>query len=62
MKMKGNKTIILVTHQIFYMYGCDKVIIMEEGRVANFDVPEKLRDNLNELSQEETKAPANENK
>ncbi len=23
MKMKGKKTIILVTHQISYLYGCD---------------------------------------
>ena len=49
MKMKGRKTIILVTHQISYMYGCDKVIIMEEGRVAAYDEPEILRDKLNEL-------------
>ena len=34
MKMKGDKTIILVTHQISYMDGCDKVVIMEDGRVA----------------------------
>ena len=55
MKMKGNKTIILVTHQIFYMYGCDKVIIMEEGRVAAYDEPEKLKDKLNELEMIEKK-------
>ena len=39
MKMKGRKTIVLVTHQISYMYGCDEVIIMEDGRVTDFDVP-----------------------
>ena len=38
-KMKGRKTIVLVTHQISYMYGCDEVIIMEDGRVTDFDVP-----------------------
>ena len=43
MKMKGRKTIILVTHQISYMHGCDEVVIMENGKVAEFDVPEKLR-------------------
>lgn len=49
MKMKGNKTVILVTHQISYMYGCDKVVIMKEGRIAEYDAPEKLRSKLNEL-------------
>jgi ATP-binding cassette subfamily C (CFTR/MRP) protein 4 len=47
MKMKGNKTIILVTHQISYMYGCDRVIIMEDGRVTDFDEPAKLKNRLN---------------
>lgn len=28
MKMKGTKTIVLVTHQISYLFGCDKVIVM----------------------------------
>lgn len=46
-KMKGDKTIILVTHQISYMYDCDKVIIMEDGRVTEFDEPENLREILN---------------
>ncbi len=47
MKMKGDKTIILVTHQISYMYGCDKVIIIEDGRVVEFDEPAKLKHKLN---------------
>lgn len=47
MKMKGSKTIILVTHQISYLYGCDQVIIMEDGRIAECGHPEKLRDKLN---------------
>lgn len=49
MKMKGKKTIILVTHQISYMYGCDRVIIMEDGRVTDFDEPAKLKNRLNEM-------------
>ena len=49
MKMKGKKTIVLVTHQITYMYGCDKVVIMKEGKIAEYDAPEKLRYQLNEL-------------
>jgi ABC-type transport system involved in cytochrome bd biosynthesis fused ATPase/permease subunit len=31
-KLRGSKTIVLVTHQISYMYGCDEVVIMEDGR------------------------------
>lgn len=49
MKMKGRKTIILVTHQISYMYGCDKVIIMDDGRVKYYETPEKLTNQLREL-------------
>lgn len=43
MKMKGRKTVILVTHQISYLYGCDKVIIMEDGKIKNYDTPENLK-------------------
>ena len=49
MKMKGRKTIILVTHQISYLYGCDQVIIMEDGSIKHVGVPYKLRSKLNEL-------------
>ena len=45
--MKGTKTVILVTHQISYMHGCDEVIIMEDGKVAEYDVPSKLSGKLN---------------
>lgn len=31
LKIKGKKTVILVTHQISYMYGCEKVVIMQDG-------------------------------
>ena len=34
LKLKNNKTVILVTHQIPYLFECDKVIIMEDGRVV----------------------------
>lgn len=43
MKMKGRKTVILVTHHISYLYGCDKVIIMEDGKIKNYDTPENLK-------------------
>lgn len=39
MRMKGKKTILLVTHQISYMYDCDQVVIMEDGIVAGCDIP-----------------------
>ena len=45
--MKGKNTIILVTHQISYLYGCDRVIIMEDGRIKDEDTPEKLKNLLN---------------
>jgi len=38
---------VLVTHQISYLYGCDEVVIMEDGKVAAFDAPEKIRTKLN---------------
>lgn len=47
LSMKGKKTIILVTHQISYMYKCDEVVIMEEGKLTDCDVPSKLKDKLN---------------
>ena len=49
LKMKGTKTVILVTHQISYMYGCDEVVIMEDGKVVEFGNPENLREKLNYL-------------
>jgi ABC-type multidrug transport system ATPase subunit len=41
--MKGKKTIILVTHQISYLYDCDSVIIMEDGRILDHDTPNNLK-------------------
>ena len=32
--MRGSKTIILVTHQISYVYACDQVAIMEDGMMV----------------------------
>lgn len=55
MKMKGKKTMILVTHQISYMYGCDKVVIIEDGRVTEFEQPDNLREKLSELQMIENK-------
>lgn len=43
MRIKGQKTILLVTHQIPYLDGCDSVIIMENGRITHHDAPHKLK-------------------
>lgn len=32
-KLRTNKTVLLVTHQIGYLHDCDIVIIMETGKV-----------------------------
>ncbi len=41
--MKGKKTVILVTHQISYLYDCNSVIKMEVGRISNHDKPNNLK-------------------
>ena len=42
LKMRKKKTIILVTHQISYLYQCDRVIIMDHGKVAYNDEPKSI--------------------
>lgn len=42
MKLKKEKTIILVTHQISYLKDCDIVIIMEGGKVSKKGSPSAL--------------------
>ena len=32
-KLKGTRTIILVTHQVSALHGCDKIIIMNNGKI-----------------------------
>lgn len=46
-KLRGSKTIVLVTHQISYMYGCDEVAIMEDGRITDWNTPSNLKQKLN---------------
>ena len=48
------KTVVLVTHQISYLLECDRVVIMEDGKIAHSDKPRRLRDELRkfELSEE----------
>ena len=46
LELKGHKTIILVTHQISYLWECDRILIMEEGQVTHNDRPANLRKEL----------------
>ena len=39
LELRGSKTIILVTHQISYLWECDKVLIMQEGEIIYNDRP-----------------------
>lgn len=48
-KNRGEKTIILVTHQISYLFKCDRVLLMDEGRILKNDEPHKLKDELKNL-------------
>jgi ATP-binding cassette subfamily C (CFTR/MRP) protein 4 len=45
-----NKTLILVTHQIGFLYDCDQVIIMDEGRVRAAGRPSELTAELRQMS------------
>lgn len=33
LRLKNEKTVVLVTHQIAYLYDCDEVIVMKDGAV-----------------------------
>lgn len=48
-KLKGKKTVVLVTHQISHLFGCDRVCIMKDGRIDSCDQPENLRSKLTEM-------------
>ena len=43
LKQHGIKTIILVTHQINYLYDCDTILIMENGEIKHQDKPSNLK-------------------
>lgn len=49
-KLSKTKTLILVTHQISFLYDCDQVIIMEDGRVRQTGHPSELIKELREMS------------
>ena len=44
------KTVILVTHQIGYIYECDEALIMEDGEIAASGAPAYVSKYLEELS------------
>ena len=52
---REKKTVVLVTHQINYLFECDRVVIMEEGSIAYQDTPDALEEELRkfELSEKE---------
>lgn len=41
--LSKEKTLILVTHQINYLFECDQVLIFDKGEVIHNDKPQNLR-------------------
>lgn len=44
-----DRTVLLVSHQVHYMAGCDKVIIMDNGAIASMGTPVELNSELRKL-------------
>jgi len=44
-----NSTLIIVAHRISTVLNCDRILVLDEGKVAEFDTPQNLRDNPNSL-------------
>jgi ATP-binding cassette subfamily C (CFTR/MRP) protein 4 len=44
-----DKTVLLVSHQVHYMSGCDQVIIMDNGSVSKMGTPQELNAELRKL-------------
>ena len=42
-------TILIVTHRMNSLNNCDKILVLENGNLAEFDTPEKLLSNQNSL-------------
>lgn len=49
-RLKSTKTLILVTHQISFLYDCDQVIIMDDGKIVKTGPPSALTVELREMS------------
>jgi ATP-binding cassette subfamily C (CFTR/MRP) protein 4 len=58
--LSKEKTLILVTHQINYLFECDHVLILEHGEIRHHDSPKNLMKELKELSLTENKKDENE--
>ena len=61
MKLKSSKTVILVTHQISFLYDCDEVIILDGGRVKAQGTPLQVQRELEEISAVEKAEEAGKN-
>ena len=55
---KNKKTVILVTHQISYLFECDQIFIMQDGQILHKGHPDQLEAELKkfQLSEKEKKA------
>ena len=54
LKMRQKKTIILVTHQISYLFKCDRVVIMDDGEIIHNDDPDDLKEELRKMEKKKT--------
>ena len=41
-RLRKEKTVILVTHQVAYLHECDVVVMMDQGRIKNVGSPLQL--------------------
>ena len=48
--LSKSKTVILVTHQISFLYHCEKIIIMEDGAIKKMGSPSEISKELREMS------------
>ena len=53
LQMRQQKTIILVTHQISYLYECDRVVIMDDGEIIHNNDPDNLKEELTKMEKKE---------
>ena len=51
--VKKGKTVVLVTHQVSYLTGCDKVWVMEKGEMVAEGTPDELKEQLMILNKKE---------
>jgi ABC-type multidrug transport system fused ATPase/permease subunit len=42
-------TVIMITHKLDYVLECDKVMVLDKGRIVEFDCPSVLLNNKNGL-------------